>query len=775
MNAKWLLIFMLVFFNGVQAEIYYQIHLDRPDLDVLKRVALSGIDGSYLRYTRNGGINLIVSDSELVRLRAMGVDCRILVEDIQNHYRRRDAGILHRWADDYDSLGIGLPQGSMGGYYTLSEIYRQLDSLHHLYPYIIGEAQSVGQSIEGRDIFCYRISDFPDKADDTVEIFINSLIHAREPQGMMTLIYFIRYLVQRYHSDPLVNFLVNNLEIMVIPVVNPDGYYYNEQTHPSGYGMWRKNRWSDGMNTWGVDLNRNFGYRWGYDDIGSSSLKNFETFRGLAPFSEPETQVIRDLCINHRFRIALNYHTYSNLLIFPWSYADLKTEDDSLYRLIGSGMIAENNFIMGGSLETVQYPVNGAADDWMYAESDQKNKILSMTMEVGTDRDGFWPSRSRILPLAQYSLNANLCLMKSALAYPKFQGVEIMGDSGFYHPGDSLIWRLSIVNAGLDPAPSIRLYTVGDVDDYSMTLAMNSQQQMTIDSLSLVIPDSIRSDHFSLGFCLEWNGVVFDSISFRLPLGDPVILIRQDFEQAIPLWTLGSWGVLEGEGFRSSTCLCDSPHGNYVAYADHRSYSPNVRIPVEGRTYMSVQTRYQMERYFDWGCVFFEDSADGQLTNLRLPGMIRGTGNEWQSDQQFGYQGEQPGWKRVWIDLSRFGGRKGRIQFRLSTDSYQHCDGWFIDDFYIVNYPPDPTSISETEIPDPLIRIFPNPAQDQLHLEFTRIMPTRIEIFNLLGRKMPVNCSQTTISLTGYPIGIYGLVTHYPGGITRVTKFMVLR
>ena len=99
------------------------------------------------------------------------------------------------------------------------------------------------------------------------------MIHASEPLGMMNIFYFVQLLAENYDSDPELNYLVNNREMWFIPVLNPDGYIYNESIEPNGGGMHRKNRKDTGCGNGtsrGVDLNRNFGYNWGSDDIGSS-------------------------------------------------------------------------------------------------------------------------------------------------------------------------------------------------------------------------------------------------------------------------------------------------------------------------------------------------------------------------------------------------------------------------------------------------------------------------------------------------------------------------
>ena len=81
----------------------------------------------------------------------------------------------------------------------------------------------------------------------------------------------------------------------------------------------------------GVDLNRNYGYEWGFDDDGSSPFTENQTYRGPAPFSEPETNAIREFCNGHEFQIALNNHSFGNLLIYPFGFSDSPTIDQPTF------------------------------------------------------------------------------------------------------------------------------------------------------------------------------------------------------------------------------------------------------------------------------------------------------------------------------------------------------------------------------------------------------------------------------------------------------------
>jgi hypothetical protein len=191
-------------------------------------------------------------------------------------------------------------------------------------------------------------------------------------------------------------------------VLNPDGYVYNQQTNPNGGGFWRKNRRDNGDGSFGVDLNRNYGYQWGYDNIGSDPTPSSETYRGTAPFSEPEIQAIRNFCESHNFYLALNYHAHGELLIYPWGYIpNFLTPDAPIFTDLAIDMTQFNNYQYGTGNQTVGYVVNGDSDDWMYGEQTTKNKIFAMTPEVGTS---FWPSQSQIYPIAQENVYPNLVL-----------------------------------------------------------------------------------------------------------------------------------------------------------------------------------------------------------------------------------------------------------------------------------------------------------------------------------------------------------------------------
>lgn len=141
-------------------------------------------------------------------------------------------------------------------------------------------------------------------------------------------------------------------------------------------------------NSYGVDLNRNYGYQWGFDNIGSSFTPQSGVYRGTGPFSEPETKAVRDFCYQRKFVTALNYHTYGNLLVHPWGYSDTPTAEAATFDAFAEAMTLQNNFRAGTGTETVAMsrmatPTTGCTAKRL------SNRAFIDYEEIGAE--GFWP------------------------------------------------------------------------------------------------------------------------------------------------------------------------------------------------------------------------------------------------------------------------------------------------------------------------------------------------------------------------------------------------
>ncbi len=380
--------FSLSLFCPVSAKTLLQARIYFKDKSEMKKVLSLDLDRAYLKYLQY--LDIISDSVEVEQLRTAGYQVEVTIADLVSFYQKRMQKAL-----------------DMGGFHTYSETGAALDSIHNQYPGITTAKIVIGNSLEGRPIWAVKISDNPGTNENEPEVLYTALIHAREPIGIEVLLYFMRYLCQNYSSDSTATYLVNNRELWFIPIINPDGYEFNRQNDPYGGGLWRKNRRLNPVGTYGVDLNRNFGYQWGYDNFGSSPTPGSETYRGTAGFSEPETQVIRAFVDSSAFVLALNYHSYGNYFIYPWGYYNIYTPDHPVFKSIADSVSILNGFLAGTSWE-VLYLTNGDSDDWMYGEQIEKNKIFTFTPEVGDQFDGFWPPPDRIVPLCEQQLQPNL-------------------------------------------------------------------------------------------------------------------------------------------------------------------------------------------------------------------------------------------------------------------------------------------------------------------------------------------------------------------------------
>lgn len=355
------------------------------------------------------------SSSDLKKIVKAGGKVQYIVKDVmQDYLEKNEADKKKASKSRVAAFPAGFAYGTMGSFLTYSQIVAKLDWMRQTYPNLITVKQSIGTSVQGNSIWMVKISDNASVDENEPKVLYNALHHAREPMSMTQLIYFMCYALEKYGTDPEITNMINNRELYFIPCVNPDGYLYNQSTNPSGGGMWRKNRKKNSSSSYGVDLNRNYGYKWGYDNVGSSGTTTAETYRGISAFSEPETKAMRDFSILKGFKLVMSYHAYGNYLINPFNYAaNVVNPDSMLFRLRGGELNEGNVLKIGTANQTVNYSANGDSSDWGYGDQTSKPKFFAWSPEIGVSTDGFWPVQSRIEPLCiqMLRMNINFALM----------------------------------------------------------------------------------------------------------------------------------------------------------------------------------------------------------------------------------------------------------------------------------------------------------------------------------------------------------------------------
>lgn len=264
--------------------------------------------------------------------------------------------------------GINAPQTSTNGdYHSYQETKNKLYELAERFPNL-ARVFSIGQTIEGREIYVVKISDNAAVSEAEPNVFIMGCHHAREWISVEMPLLFAQYLLENYPTNAGVRRAVEGAQVYILPIVNPDGLEFSIHY----YRMWRKNRRYNGDFCWGVDVNRNYGYKWGYDDIGSSPSPISEAYRGADPFSEPETRAIKAFLIENPPVGALSYHNYGQQILYPWGYIDELTPDDAEMEAIAEEMselifqVNGRGYTYGPGASTI-YLTNGDSDDWIYA------------------------------------------------------------------------------------------------------------------------------------------------------------------------------------------------------------------------------------------------------------------------------------------------------------------------------------------------------------------------------------------------------------------------
>ncbi len=304
---------------------------------------------------------------------------------------------------------------NLGQYHTYAETEALLGTLVSTYP-AIAKKSIVGTSLQGRFITALKISDNVAVDEDEPEVLYMGDHHARELMSVEIPLLFAQYLCQNYGVNPTVTNYVDTREIYVIPMVNPDGHFYVQQNHAgSPNSWWRKNRRDNLDGFFGVDLNRNYSYQWGYDDIGSSPQTSSDVYRGPYEFSEPETQAIRNFVDSRHFTTWLSYHSYGELLLYSWGYIYGNTPDHPAMSALADSLVLENGYLAGNPASGAIYITNGDSDDWGYGEQVEKNKIFAYTPEINSAaQGGFGPAEALITPTFNLLLPMNMKLLKFA-------------------------------------------------------------------------------------------------------------------------------------------------------------------------------------------------------------------------------------------------------------------------------------------------------------------------------------------------------------------------
>ena len=678
-----------------------------------------------------------LSETEISLLKKSGVAYSVEIEDWMKYYnslpKMSPAEVqqaLTKSAMEY-SVTHSI-YGTMGGHLKWEEMINKLDSLTLEYPSLVSAKFSIGNSFENRPMWTARITKNPSTPTGRPEIWFNGVTHAREPLGFSNVLYFVYWLLENYNIDPIATYILNNREIYFTPFINPDGYYYNQTTNPNGGGSWRKNRRPQTGAT-GVDLNRNFGtYNfWNSTNGGSSTSPSSDTYRGTAPFSEPESQNYKTFFNSRNFKVGLDYHTYGNYLIKPYAWCDpIPSPHDYVFNEYGNDIVAENHFMFGTPYQTVAYYVRGGDLDWAYsADSTGHGNRFVMTPEVGTT--GFWPSQSEILPLAQscFEMNKYMCLVAG-----DYVGLRTAAlNKEYYVQGESGSLKVLFRNKGQVAAQNIK------VELTPLSGYLNVPTQIfTRPSLDTFVSDSVTFN-FTVGAACPNNSVIYARLRLKqndtitmydknvsIFVGSGYSVLRDSAENGtVNFPTMTNWAIVTNKYL--------SPTHSFKGTCTNSGNNPMVSVPLNISAYPAVYVswyqKYALETGYDYG--FFEVSSNN--------------GSSWKKVATFNGK-DSSAWKFQSFDVSEYvyGASNMLLRFRDSCDASLNWDGWYIDDIKVTAYQLAPTAITGNSGNIPvkfeLSQNYPNPFNPATKINFA--LPkdgfVKISVFDLLGREVGV-------------------------------------
>jgi carboxypeptidase D len=240
---------------------------------------------------------------EYVRLRELGLDVTAATDSVVRGYADETA-LARIQAAGYrlELLNDSCPPCQHEFYHTYQQVRDSLRALVLRRPDIC-RLETLGYSVQNRLLLGLRVSDNINVRENEPRVRFDGNIHGPEKLGCELVMFLAYTLADSYGISPRLTALVNDLEIMLIPMVNPDGATANQRQNANG-----------------VDLNRDYGYMW--------------NAWGASPdwFSQPETRAQRRDCEQHEYCLSLSFHCGAELVVYPWGYTPVGTQDRLLFQ-----------------------------------------------------------------------------------------------------------------------------------------------------------------------------------------------------------------------------------------------------------------------------------------------------------------------------------------------------------------------------------------------------------------------------------------------------------
>lgn len=754
------------------------IRIPQPDQTLFETMLNSGAD--IASYRPGLYLDLVVNDVEYARLREKHPDCWVTQTE--------------------EALRSNLSQNrDIPGYRTYAEVVAELMQLQALYPSLM-QTSSLGtgwgsiyadqgfpayQSFD-HQLWAVKVSANVQASEDEPKFFFVGEHHAREPISTEVCMGILIHLLENYGSDPIVTNIMNTAEIWIVPLLNPDGHkIVLDQTDV----WWRKNiRDNDnnlsfdyddwGYGNDGADLNRNYGYYWGY----TSASDNIDepTYHGLAPFSEPETQAFRDLLLSQRFLAGIGYHTYGEYVLYPYGFVNgISAPDQIELQALANEIATQLPALDGGNYAPGPsyglYPVSGSLDDWAYGQTGAFSYTIEMAQE-------FIPSASQIPQIVPHQINGAMTLLQRQ--YKKIlrghvtdaltgtplparifvQGIDdqpvyrapIYADSlygsyyyflspgaytvTYFYPGYQAEVNQVTIHAD---QPTVFDIALLPADAYELSIEVQDDFFDPLPGVTLNIPtltgQTFISDEFGLIVIPDFHAGIhqliaskpeFETLDYTRHISSTSITLRltgqalltEDFELNLQNWAMtGNWARTSNQHYEGAYSLADSPSGNYQ---NNGSSYCKLNTPLNLSNFSNANLQFWLKTALalDEDCLILESSPTG--ANWQIMDFYTGTTD----------------WTLKSYSLNSFLGQSLYLRFRMSTGSWGSADGVYIDDLKLFGNA-DPSLAEDVPQPGQTLKLMvgPNPFAEQCTIRVKvprELQYGELAIYNLRGQQV---------------------------------------
>lgn len=714
----------------------YEISIPRATIDLID-IQNSGVAIDHGLLTTTDSFHLIGFRQDVDRLTAAGIvaAARVLRPKPSRAAARRN--FFCTFDDVFDRTApVNFSLGSLqNGYYTLEEIYEEMDNMRSLYPNLMSSQLPIDtfKTYEGRGIYQYVLSSNVLPGQDKPKVLMTALTHAREPMSIISQVYFYWWLLEQYDSNDQVAWLLDNTELYLVPCVNPDGYAYNTTVNPGRMGFWRKNRRPNLDGTFGVDVNRNYVIDWG--GVGASNFPDSEIYHGVAPLSEPEAAAVNFLHTTIPFESILNVHSFSNLVITPGFERLQQAGPRNLNLSLAQAMRRDNGYVVGEGLNTVLYAASGSASDhFAFHDGAGTENPFTFTPEIGTRSFGFFPPRDTLLGMSADALLTNFRALQSAhftvVLDPFYSGLQ---DEG----------TIRLLARRISKTPGVATLNVKSLDPrLQFGFSSKTLDFTNTDVIPVRLPYTVEAGNTEL---LAGYELSFDDMPHTIPFASGPIVYRK----ATVL--MEEVGAELANVFDVAPAL-DNDSQPVLGFNDQRATGGVFSTVNYPEDIEMLLVRYKV----DYLAPALSEASSPLFNTFDIADPVCFHQGSYVLDNNFSnYWGETNGYLEDFYVLEDFLQPGGAIVFDLEAENSGTYT--YIDSLEIIALSPAIIDPSSTEdINQATVQFNPNPAEGSVRIETDGPAITHVIVYDAVGRSLGVRTVEAgALSLAGIRAGVY--------------------